>query len=205
VSVIAGLGLTSQVRQRRFMSTLLLDDSSQFSPPLSANACAHACAITLHDWLQGSWALLFSNPDDFAPHASTPPGFMACLADELRRAHTKPLVLANRLQQGTRINWLQHATDDRSVIVLRGTGTGQIIDFSTRALVLKLKCLPPPFVLILDDHGLCRSTISYRPRRIDRLRTVQDLLSVVAALRNAGNPTSTLQRSIGLSAATHTR
>jgi len=170
------------------MSTLLVADSNPFSPPLPADVPADVPVIALHDWLQGSWALLFSNPDDFAPHASTPPGFMACLVDELRRSHTKPLVLANRLQQGIRINWLQHAINDPSVIVLQAAGTDQVVDFATRALALKLKRLQPPFVLILDDHGRCRSTISYRPRRIDRLRTVQDLLSVVAVLRGAASP-----------------
>jgi hypothetical protein len=139
--------------------------------------------VALHDWLQGHWALVFSDPDDFAPHASTPQGFMTCLADELRRARTKPLAVLNRWHSGLAASWLQHATSDRSLIVLEPASHEPVIDFSTRALALKLARLQPPYVLILDEQARCRSTLCYRPRGIDRARTVEELLRVVAALR----------------------
>lgn len=164
------------------MTILWIAGSQPFEPP------SHTPVFALHDWLQGHWAMLFSHPDDFAPHASTPHGFMACLADEFRRARTKPLALIQRLQQSVPTSWLHHATSDRSLIVVRHAPAAQVVDFAARVLELKIAQLTQPFVLILDHAGRCRSTISYRPRRIDRLRTVQDLLGVAAALRGGDVP-----------------
>lgn len=137
--------------------------------------------LTLHEWLQGSWALLFSDPEDFAPQQGTPHGFMARIADELRRADTKALALARDAEPAQ--GWLRQATEQHAIVVLR-PDAGRIVDFTARSLTRVLEKLEPPFVLVLDELGRCRSTISYRPRRIDRVHTVQELLSVVAALRS---------------------
>jgi thioredoxin-dependent peroxiredoxin len=139
----------------------------------------------LQEWLQGNWAVLFSDPDDFAPHASTPHGFMACLADELRRARVKMLRVAACAQQVPVSSWLDQLEGERSLLTLPCVQGEQVLDFATRALVLKLTRLQGPYALILDERGRCRSTITYRPRRIDRLRTVHDPLHVIAALRGS--------------------
>jgi hypothetical protein len=141
----------------------------------------------LQGWLQGHWALLFSNPEDFAPPATTPPGFMACVAEELNRARTKALVVLDRLPQAGPASWLQQATGDRSLILLDcGALNEPVVELATRALLRKLLELERPYVLVLDEYGRCRSTITYRARRIDRPRTLGELLCVVAALRGDG-------------------
>ena len=141
----------------------------------------------LQDWLQGHWALLFSNPEDFAPPATTPPGFIACVADELRRARTKVLTVLERLSPAEPGNWLQQASGDRSRIVLDGGAPDdRVVDLASHALLHKLLALERPYVLVVDEHGRCRSTITYRARRIDRPRTLTELLCVVAALRGDG-------------------
>jgi alkyl hydroperoxide reductase subunit AhpC len=139
--------------------------------------------VGLHDCLQGHWALLFSNPEDFAPHASTPPGFLTYLADGFKRARTKPFTVIHQVQQSHAATWLQHASDDRSLFVLDCAARRPVVDFATRALVRKLRRLEPPYVLVLDENGRCRSTISYRAQRVDRPRTVEELLCVVTVLR----------------------
>lgn len=137
----------------------------------------------LRDCLQGDWALLFSNPEDFAPHASTPPGFLTHVAEQFRRTRTRPFAVIHQLQQSLASTWLQLATDDRSLLVLDCAASQRVVDFATRALMHKLRRLEPPYVLVLDERGRCRSTLCYRAGCIDRPCTVAELLCVVTALR----------------------
>jgi alkyl hydroperoxide reductase subunit AhpC len=45
--------------------------------------------LGLHDWLDGSWAILFSHPKDFTPVCTTEFGAVAQLADEWAKRDTK--------------------------------------------------------------------------------------------------------------------
>ena len=149
--------------------------------------------VRLHDCLQGRWALLFSDPEDFAPHASTPSGFLNHLADEFRRARTRPFAVVHQLQQSHGCQWLQHASNDPSLLVL-DCSAHPVVDFATRALLRRLRQLAAPYVVVLDEQGRCRSTICYRARRIDRPRTLEELLCMVRALRGDGGHAATHAR-----------
>lgn len=46
-------------------------------------------AITFHDWIGDSWAILFSHPKDFTPVCTTEFGAVAQLADEWAKRNTK--------------------------------------------------------------------------------------------------------------------
>jgi alkyl hydroperoxide reductase subunit AhpC len=46
-------------------------------------------AITFHDWIGDSWAILFSHPKDFTPVCTTEFGAVAQLADEWAKRGTK--------------------------------------------------------------------------------------------------------------------
>ncbi|MFY9212793.1 MAG: peroxiredoxin [Aestuariivita sp.] len=46
-------------------------------------------AISLHDWIGDSWAILFSHPKDFTPVCTTEFGAVAQLADEWAKRGTK--------------------------------------------------------------------------------------------------------------------
>jgi hypothetical protein len=168
------------------MTTLLMAEDA-----VPGQLHGHPPALGLQQCLQGHWALLFSNPEDFAPHPSTPAGFMRCVADDLQRARTRAFAVAHRLEQSPPNGWLQQVTADvapgRSLIVLEcGANGGRVVDLATRALAHKLRQLATPYVLVLDEHGRCRSTISYRARRIDRPRSLTELLCMVVALRGDG-------------------
>jgi len=138
--------------------------------------------VRLREWLNGRWGVLYSNPEDFAPHPSTPRGFIACLSGEFEHYEVKPLTLGNHSGAAPE-SWLDVAMDDQSVVVVAGSREHSVIDLAERALARQLARLKDPFVMILDTWGRCRSTLSYRPRRIDRPRTLTDILNVVDGLR----------------------
>lgn len=140
-------------------------------------------AKRLRDWLNGRWGILYSNPEDFAPHPSTPRGFIACMSGEFEQYEVKPITLGSE-RGAARESWLDVAVDDHSLVIVDPhPRDDRVIDFAERALAMRLARIVEPFVMILDAAGRCRSTITYRPRRIDRPRTLGDLLDAVAVLR----------------------
>ena len=69
--------------------TLQLGD---IAPDFEANTTEGR--IHFHDWLGGSWGVLFSHPKDFTPVCTTELGYMARLKPEFDKRHTKVIGLS---------------------------------------------------------------------------------------------------------------
>ena len=141
-------------------------------------------AVSLCEWLAGQWAILFSNPEDFAPHPSTPAGFHAQIAGQFEELRVKPLALAVSTSEPGH-QWLRDIDGASASIRLAGTNAGgaTVIDFIGCALESKLRNIETPYVAVLDELGRCRLTIRYLRYRTDRPRTVDELLRMVKVLR----------------------
>lgn len=172
------------------MATLILTPNGTVPDAVGARSMKR-----LREWLDGSWAVLYSNPEHFAPHPGTPQGFLSYLSGEFAQCNVKPIALANDIGISP-ANWLHQAGDDNSVVIVDANAAHAcVIDLAECALAMKIARIEGPFVMILDANGCCRSTISYRPRRLDRPRTVADILNVVDVLRRGTSAAPAGQRS----------
>ena len=90
-------------------------------------------AISFHDWIEGSWAVLFSHPKNFTPVCTTELGDVARLKPEFDRRSVKVIGLSvdelaahgdweNDIEetQGQRVNFPLIADSDRKVASLYG-------------------------------------------------------------------------------------
>lgn len=142
---------------------------------------AHERVVPLRQWLNGDWGIVLSDPQDFAPHPSTPSGFVNRLADSVLTARVKLIAFGRSLEPTP--SWLDHAVNDDSVVVL--DSNGRIIDLAERALASRLATLERPFALILDDNAQCRTTLQYLQQPAERSTCrMSDLIEIVTRLRS---------------------
>jgi hypothetical protein len=167
------------------MATLIVAETAASNDSQQARR-----STSLREWLAGSWGVLFSNPEHFAPHPTTPAGFITLLADDFVVCGAKPIRVAGRRDEPCGSSWLDYAGADCADVVIDTTAhDSTVVDLCERSLALTLARMESPYVIVIDQLGRCRSTMTYRLRRGERSRTIDDVLSVVQVLR-AGAPTS---------------
>lgn len=157
------------------MATLIVADNTATSDGRKSGS-----GNSLRNWLAGQWAVLFSNPEHFAPHPSTPTGFITMLADDFVAAQVKPLTLSRSGE--VTASWLDYAGTDSAVIRLEVSRNEPIVDLAERTLASIVTQLHSPFAIIVDALGRCRSTITYK-YATGRSRTINEVLSMVQVLR----------------------
>lgn len=158
------------------MATLIFTDQTDVT------TFATDSRVSLREWLAGKWAVLFSHPEDFAPHPSTPSGFITMLADDFAACRVRPVTLGNNAR--TTPSWLDYAgADNTKIVVAVGDSDGRVVDLGEHTLARKIARLATPFVMVIDANARCRSTITYRTLHTGRARTIRDVLTVVEVLR----------------------
>ena len=139
--------------------------------------------IRFHEWLGGSWAVLFSHPRDFTPVCTTELGVVARLAPEWRRRNVKVIGLSVDPSerhaaweadiaetQGAVVDFPMIADQDRRVATLYG----MVHPDADPAVTVRT-------VFVIDPTRKVRLTLCYPPsagRNFDEVLRVLDSLQL---------------------------
>ena len=139
--------------------------------------------ISFHDWMGGSWTVLFSHPADFTPVCTTELGMLAKLKPEFEKRNTKVIGLSVDPKdahekwskdieetQGAKLNFPLLADQDRKVAELY-----DMIDQNAEATVTVRS------VFVIDPNKKLRLSLTYPAptgRNFDELLRVIDSLQL---------------------------
>jgi alkyl hydroperoxide reductase subunit AhpC len=142
-------------------------------------------ARDLHVWLDGAWALLFSNPEDFQPHGRDRRRWL----DRLRREFSARGVCALAVKRDSGpldSTWIDELSSDPQLVGLRepAFAAADEVSFAARAVRGELLTLPARFVLVVDGALKRRVLLKYRAG--GNAVSVLDLLASIDALRRHG-------------------
>jgi alkyl hydroperoxide reductase subunit AhpC len=142
--------------------------------------------IHFHEWLAGSWAILFSHPKDFTPVCTTELGAVAKLKPEFDKRNVKAIALSVddvasherwiadiEETQGTKLNYPILGDPDRKVANLYG----MIHPAANDTLTVRS-------VFIIDPNKKVRLTLTYPAstgRNFDEILRVVDSLQLTDA------------------------
>ena len=142
--------------------------------------------IRFHDWLGGTWAMLFSHPGDFTPVCATELGVIARLGPEWARRGVKVIGLSLD-RSGHQAAWEADVVETQGV----GIGFAMILDHDGSVARLygmvppgtETSALPRSLFLIGPDHRV-RLSMSYplsAGRNFDEVLRVIDSLQLTEA------------------------
>lgn len=162
------------------MSSLLLGDTA---PDFRSNTQNGPFAF--HDWLDGSWAVLFSHPKDFTPVCSTEIARAARLAGEFRKRRTKIATLSAGTAESHR-QWAAELSDAFGVAI----DFPLIVDDDRLTIARQYGMVHPK----LSDITTVRSVFVIDPNKTIRLiltyphttgRNFDEILRVLDSLQTA--------------------
>ena len=125
----------------------------------SAREGSHA--PSLHAWLNGDWALLFSHPDDFAQYDLEADRWLTLLEHALVAARVRPIALASNVRGGLQ-GWIAHVNGANVRVQLARAGQqSHVMDFRPHALRESIARAQTRFVMIIDESLRLRRTFAY--------------------------------------------
>jgi alkyl hydroperoxide reductase subunit AhpC len=145
-------------------------------------ASENASAPELHEWLNGDWALLFSNPEDFQPETRERRRWLDILRVEFDARGLRALAVK---RDGPPLrSWIDELQFDREIVQLREPGfvASDAISFAARALRGDLLTQQCSFVVFIDGTLARREILKYSAGR--HSISMLDLLASVDALRS---------------------
>ncbi|KAG8965049.1 hypothetical protein FRC03_001004 [Tulasnella sp. 419] len=145
--------------------------------------------INFHEWINGSWAILFSHPDDFTPVCTTELGEVSRQQQEFERRGVKVIGLsANGLDSHER--WIQDINQTANtnlqfpIIADKDRRVATLYDMLDYQDATNVDAKGIPFtvrtVFIIDPKKTIRLTLSY-PAAVGR--NFDEILRVVDALQ----------------------
>jgi len=126
-----------------------------------------AATISLREWLDGRWAILFSHPEDFLQEQLEMDRWLSVLGRSVRTHDVRLLALAGP-GRDTVNGWLgrlaELASESAAVLLLDAPQAGTLVDLTACALRTSIDYSGPRFAMIIDSSMRCRRVLSYRGR-----------------------------------------
>jgi hypothetical protein len=157
------------------MTTLCLD-----------RAVESTCGWNLHEWLDGEWALLFSNPEDFEPQIQH--GLEALRQGFGTRGVRALAVMRDGPAQSS---WVDELHGSWQPVRLREPpfAAADKVSFAARALRGELLTLQSRYVLFIDGalkrHGVLKYGAAGHPGSPSELLVSLDTLRIQSPIRRA--------------------
>ena len=165
----------------------------------SAHDGSAGSSVSLREWLDGRWAILFSHPDDFIRCGLELDRWLDIVGNAFRQARILPLALSRRtspIDQG----WVSQLSGDDCCVSLHQRMNGHsLLDFHSCRLRACLDRLDQRFAMIIDPAPRQQRTLLYGaaeepPSPLDLLRLACGLRSAEAHHSYSGAERSMSQR-----------
>ncbi len=144
-------------------------------------------SLSLSEWLQDDWAILFSHPDDFIPSELELDRWVALARPAFAGACVRPLALA-RPRRPLDCGWITQLTGDARTVLLRD-GSGGYFDAPddlARRLRDAIAQMDQRFVMLIDGSLKRRKTYAYQT--LEHLPSPLDFVRWASTLRNLPEP-----------------
>lgn len=158
------------------MATLVLPQSSGYPLPRTPR-------ISLRAWLNDSWAVLFSHPDDFVECEMEQDRWLAILQRSFAEQRVRPLALS-RPAQPVDAGWVTRLSGDPGLVLLEDAS--EYFGLHARQLREGILAAGSRFVMILDSMLVRRKTYTYSDP--SRLPSPLDFLACIRTLRARSEP-----------------
>lgn len=153
---------------------------------LGDRLAAHASeAVSLRSWLDESWTLLFSHPDDFIRCELESDRWLAILRSALTAGGVRPLALA-RHRGPLDAGWVTQITGDERAVLIEEPGNElhqDWLDLRALRLLDEVLRMTQRFVMLVDPLVRVRRTYAYAAP--ERLPSPLELIHWVGALRRS--------------------
>jgi alkyl hydroperoxide reductase subunit AhpC len=140
-------------------------------------------SISLREWLDGRWAILFSHPDDFIHCELELDRWLDIVGNAFRHARIRPLALSRStcpIDQG----WVSQLSGDDCSVSLHERMNGRtLLDFHSYRLRACLEGIDQRFAMIIDPAPRQRRTLIYGAA--EKPASPLDLLRLACRIRSA--------------------
>jgi len=145
-------------------------------------------SVSLREWLEGRWTIVFSHPDDFVRCELEIDRWLGIVGDAFRQARIRPLAVS-RSMCPVDAGWVSQLSRDHRVVSLFERGNARSLpDLNASRLRAFLERMDRRYVAIIDSRLHARWTLLYTAAELPPFPP--DLVRLACRIRSAEAPDS---------------